>query len=353
MNKPTIEVSDFGEVGKQNIKLYTVKFLNRLEASLTNYGGILTHLRVPDKNGVLEDVVAGYDNLDSYLNETPYFGAIVGRYANRIANGRFELNGEVFKLPVNNGPNHLHGGLKGFDKIIWEAETKVTNESVELVLNYVSQDGEEGFPGTLKVKVTYTFTETGFTIAYKATTDKPTVLNLTQHSYFNLSGDFNSTILDHELLIRADQYLPVNEHQIPTGQLEKVGGTPFDFTQSKQVGRDINITNQQLEYGSGYDHCWVFDERRNMQEEIASLCHKPSGRCMEVFTTEPGVQLYTGNFLENTIPGKGGILYQKRSALCLETQHFPDSPNKPEFPTVALNPGGVFESQTTYKFSVR
>ena len=352
MNKPQQSVSSFGEVDGEEAKLFTVSFPEKLEASITNYGGILTSLKVPDKNGLLKDVVAGYDTLEGYLKETPYFGAIVGRFANRIANGVFELNGEVYKLAVNNGPNHLHGGLKGFDKVIWDADAKVKEDRVEIILRHVSPDGEEGYPGALNVSVTYTFTETDVRIAYKATTDKPTILNLTQHSYFNLSGYFNSQILDHELLIKADKFLPINEFQIPTGRLNNVNNTPFDFTNAKQVGRDINVVDQQLGYGNGYDHCWVFDGQRNTEEVVASLFHQESGRQMDVYTTEPGVQLYTGNFLENTIPGKGGVMYKKRSALCLETQHFPDSPNQPVFPSVVLRPGELFKSQTIYKFSI-
>lgn len=352
MIQPIVEIFGFGEVDGQKVKLYKINFPGKLEASVTNYGGILTSLKVPDKNGVLADIVLGYDHLDGYLKETPYFGAIVGRFANRIANGKFRLNGERYKLEVNSAPNHIHGGMQGFDKVAWESEIIESDAKVEVVLTYISPDGEEGYPGTLKTKVTYTFTENGFSIDYHATTNKPTILNLTQHSYFNLSGNFGHSILDHELLIKAKHFLPVNKHQIPTGKLEFVESTPFDFTISKAVGKDIEVNNKQLEYGSGYDHCWVFNEARNPNKPVASVYHLQSGRRMEVLTTEPGIQFYTGNFLDNSIPGKKGVFYKKHSALCLETQHFPDSPNHANFPTVVLNPGETFESSTSYQFSV-
>lgn len=354
MIRPVLDKIDFGEVDGQKVHLYSIGFPGKLEAFITNYGGILTSLSVPDRSGKLDDIVLGYNDLNGYLKETPYFGAIVGRFANRIANGSFELNGDTYSLDVNNGPNHLHGGLRGFDKVVWDVtSTLVENNLVKIVLEYISPDGEEGYPGLLHTTVTYIFTETGFEIRYKAETDKSTVLNLTQHSYFNLSGDFNNTILDHELLIKASRYLPVNEFQIPTGELAPVMSTPFDFINRKPVGKDIEANNQQLNYGSGYDHCWVFDNGRSTDEVIAALYHQESGRYMEVFTTEPGVQFYSGNFLENTIPGKNGIFYKKRSGLCLETQHFPDSPNQSQFPGVVLNPGEVFESKTSYQFSVK
>ena len=353
MIQPVVEVSGFGEVEGQKVELYTITFPGKLEAGITNYGGILTSLKVPDKTGKLDDIVLGYDHLEEYLKETPYFGAIVGRFANRIANGKFKLGGEKYKLALNSGLNHIHGGIVGFDKVVWEAEPKVENEKVHIILTYTSPDGEEGYPGTLKTKVTYTFTQNGLTIGYKATTNKPTILNLTQHSYFNLSGSFSHAILDHELLLNANQFLPINKHQIPTGKLESVTLTPFDFTSFKTIGKEIGLDDKQLKNGSGYDHCWVFDEERNVEEVVAALHHPQSGRIMEVITTEPGIQFYTSNFLDNSIPGKKGVFYKKHSALCLETQHFPDSPNHTNFPSVVLMPGNTFMSSTTYRFSVK
>lgn len=354
MSLPVLSNEVFGIVNNQQVQLYTIKFPGKLEASVTNYGGILTALKIPDDKGLLDDIVLGYDTLEGYLDESPYFGALIGRFGNRIANGSFDLDGQTYKLAVNNGPNHLHGGLKGFDKVIWEVkETDVQSESVKIVLQYISPDGEEGYPGTLITTITYVFTENSFEIDYHATTDKSTVLNLTHHSYFNLSGDFNKTILDHEVSILADRFLPVDINQIPTGEFKEVKGTPFDFTSPKLVGKEIGENDSQIGYGNGFDHTFVFNSNRNQEEPIASVCHQDSGRYMEIITSEPGVQFYSGNFIENTIPGKNGVYYKKRSGLCLETQHFPDSPNKPEFPSVVLHPGEVFESKTIHRFSVK
>ncbi|MCB0496807.1 MAG: galactose mutarotase [Cyclobacteriaceae bacterium] len=349
-----LSVSRFGEIEGKEVQLYTINFPGKLEASVTNYGGILVSLKVPDRTGKLEDIVLGYDNLEGYLKETPYYGAIIGRFANRIANGSFTLEGKKYRLAVNSGKNHIHGGIIGFDKVAWKVIDTIENKHrIQIVMEYVSHDGEEGYPGTLKTTVTYTFTKTEFQIDYRSTTDKTTIINLTHHSYFNLSGHFNNTILDHELSINANKFLPLNKTQIPTGKFERVESTPFDFRVAKAIGQDIEMENQQLKFGSGYDHCWVFDEDRDVKDIVASLCHPQSGRSMEVYTTEPGVQLYTGNFLDNSIPGKKGIFYHKRSALCLETQHFPDSPNHSSFPSVVLKPGKVFESNTVYRFSIK
>ena len=350
---PRLQVSDFGEAEGEKVKLYKITFPDKLEAELTNYGGIIISLKIPDKEGKLEDVVLGYNNLDGYLKKTPYFGALVGRYGNRIAQGKFSLNGKKYTLAQNNGPNSLHGGTKGFDKVVWTvADTTISEVKVDLKLTYISPDGEEGFPGNLSVAVVYSFTADGLSILYQATTDQPTVVNLTQHTYFNLAGNTKNNILNHQLMLNADAFLPVDSTLIPTGEKRAVEGTPFNFTEAKVIGRDINTENQQLAYGGGYDHCWVLNNS-GMNKVAASVYHPPSGRYMEVFTQEPGIQFYSGNFLDGSIIGKNGNVYQHRSGLCLETQHFPDSPNQPEFPSVVLKPGEKYSTQTRYQFSVK
>jgi aldose 1-epimerase len=352
-NNNAIQKEDFGSLPDgTNVDSYTLTNSKGMKMKVITYGGIITHLEVPDKEGNLEDVVLGYDSLQGYLDETPYFGAIVGRYGNRIAKGKFTLNGEEYTLATNNGPNHLHGGLKGFDKVVWIVEDTFENEQGSgLRLKYVSPDGEEGYPGTLTTFVTYTLTEDGVNIAYEATTDKPTVVNLTNHTYFNFSGGEEGDILDHVVSINADHFIPVNENLIPTGELRPVEGTPFDFTSPKRVGEEINNENQQLEFGRGYDHCWVLNGEG--MKKAATVYHPESGRFMEVFTEEPGIQFYTGNFLDGSITGKNNVVYEQRHGLCLETQHFPDSPNQEDFPSVVLNPGEKYSTQTTYKFSTK
>lgn len=344
---------DFGRLPDgTDVDAYTLTNAKGMRMKVITYGGIITHLEVPDKNGNVEDIVLGYDSLQGYLDETPYFGALIGRYGNRIAKGRFTLNGEEYTLATNNGENHLHGGLRGFDKVVWSVEDTFQNEDgVGLRLKYISPDGEEGYPGTLTTFVTYTFTEEGINIAYEATTDKPTVVNLTQHTYFNLSGETKEDILDHILTINADHFLPVDEGLIPTGELRPVEGTPFDFTSPKRVGEEINAQNQQLKLGLGYDHCWVLNGEG--MKKAATLYHPGSGRYMEVLTEEPGIQFYSGNFLDGSITGKYDVVYEQRYGLCLETQHFPDSPNQEDFPSVVLNPGEKYTTQTTYNFSTR
>lgn len=350
--KNNIVKEEFGQLPDgTSVDAYTLSNAKGMTMKVITYGGIITHLQVPDKNGNPEDVVLGYDSLQGYLNETPYFGAIVGRYGNRIAKGKFSLNGEEYTLAKNNGENHLHGGLKGFDKVVWTVEETFDNEEGSgLKLKYVSPDGEEGYPGTLTTFVTYTFTEDGINIAYEATTDKSTVVNLTNHTYFNLSGG-EGDVLDHVVSINADRFVPVNENLIPTGELRPVAGTPFDFTSPKRIGEEINNQNQQLNYGMGYDHCWVLNGEG--MKKAATVYHPESGRFMEVFTEEPGIQFYTGNFLDGSITGKNEVVYEQRYGLCLETQHFPDSPNQEDFPSVVLNPGEKYSTQTTYKFSIK
>lgn len=329
------------------IDLFTLTNTNGIEASITNFGGRLVALKVPDRNGETDDIVLGFDNLAGYLEKNPYFGALVGRYANRIANGRFDLNNATYNLAKNNGENSLHGGIIGFDKVKWEAQTG--NSSV--TLHYTSQDGEEGYPGNLHVTAVYTLgDDNALSIDYRANTDKPTVLNLTNHSYFNLAGQGNGTVLDHEVMINADHFTPVNEHLIPTGELRPVAGTPFDFLHLHKVGDRIDAKNEQLALAKGYDHNFVLNGAGSDPRLAARAVHALSGRVMEVYTTQPGVQFYTGNHLPDRLLGKLGAIYGFRSGLCFETQHFPDSPNQPEFPSVTLLPGVEFHQVTVFKF---
>jgi aldose 1-epimerase len=337
----------------QPVDLFVLTSKGGAEVSITNYGGAVVSVRVPDRNGKLADVVLGYDTLDGYVNDKAYFGAIVGRYGNRIAHAQFVLDGKTYTLAKNNGDNSLHGGIKGFNKAVWSARTLSAKDDQSLELSYLSKDGEEGFPGNLKVTVTYTLTDANaLRIEYSATTDKKTVVNLTNHSYFNLAGQGSGDILGHLLTIQADQFTPVDSGLIPTGELRDVMDTPFDFRKPTAIGARINQDDEQLKLGSGYDH--NFDLRMPMDrgEFLAARVVEPaSGRVLEVWTTEPGVQFYTGNFLDGKTPGKGGVTYPRRNAFCLETQHFPDSPNHPKFPSVVLNPGGRYHTVTTYKFS--
>lgn len=346
----------FGQLSSgEKVDIYTIKNSYGIELKATNYGGIITSLKVPDKFGNITDVVLGYDSLQHYLEDSPYFGAIIGRYGNRIGKGKFVLNDTEYTLATNNGNNHLHGGVKGFDKVLWEVEPFENSEGAGLVFTYLSKDGEEGYPGNLSCKVTYTLgNDNSLKFDYEATTDQPTVCNLTQHSYFNLAGHASSTINNHQLQINASKFTPVDEGLIPTGELRPVHGTPFDFRKSTEIGARVNDNNQQLKYGLGYDHNWVLDRKTTDELELAATLYDPaSGRFMEVWTREPGLQFYGGNFLDGSNIGKGGIAYQHRTGLCLETQHFPDSPNKPSFPSVTLIPGSVYKTTTVYKFMVK
>jgi len=332
--------------------IYTIVNPNGVEAQVTNFGATLVSLKVPNKNGKPDDVVLGFDNLKDYIEHRNFFGASVGRYGNRIAKGKFILDGVEYTLVTNNGPNHLHGGIKGFDRAIWDAEIISTDDGQALQLTYVSKDMEEGYPGNLTSVITYSLTaDNGVRIEYKATTDKKTVLNLTNHSYFNLknSGD----ILDHVVTINADNTTPVDEGLIPTGELKSVEGTPFDFRKPTAIGARIDADDQQIKFGGGYDHNFVLNKESEAELSLAARVTEPTtGRVMEVYTTEPGMQFYTGNFLDGSVTGKYGRVYEKRNAFCLETQHFPDSPNKPEFPTTVLEPGQTYSTVTMYKFSV-
>jgi aldose 1-epimerase len=347
--------SNFGKLPNgSSANLYTLTNNNGMEVKITNYGGIITSILVPDKAGKISDVVLGYDDLSGYLDKSPYFGCIVGRYGNRIANGKFSLDGEEYSLATNNGPNALHGGLKGFDKIVWQVKELPRDGNLGLELKYVSKDMEEGYPGNLDVTVTYILTEdNALRIDYLAITDKKTVLNLTNHSYFNLKDAGASPILDHFIKLNADKFTPVDETLIPTGELRSVENTPFDFRQPHTIGERINAENEQIKFGGGYDHNFVLHGEMGQLRVIAEIFEPTSGRVMEVFTTEPGVQFYTGNFLDGSITGKNGNVYQHRHGFCLETQHYPDSPNKPEFPSTILEPGQKYQSTTIYKFSVK
>src|ERR1700754_2148929 len=353
--QPAITATSFGKTADgQNVQIYTLRNRHGMEARITNYGGIVVSLTAPGGDGKFEDVVLGYNDLDSYMNQPfLYFGAIIGLYGNRIAKGRFTLNGVEYKLAVNNGENHLHGGLKGFDKVIWGAQQRNTAAGPALLLNYVSKDGEEGYPGNLRVTVTYTLTNNNeLKIQYTASTDKDTVINLTHHSYFNLAGEGNGDILDHYVMLKAQRFVPTDAGSIPTGQLKNVAGTPFDFRRRETIGHRIDQDDQQLKFGNGYDHTWVIDGRAGVLRMAASVYEATSGRIMEVWTTEPGVQFYTGNFLDGSRPGKSGKPYPRRSGFCLETQHYPDSPNRPNFPTTTLRKGATYRSTTVYRFIV-
>lgn len=353
--KLAITKSEFGQTkDSTTIELYTLKNANGVEMDVITYGGRITSLKVPNKDGKLENVILGFDTIEDYQNDNPFFGALIGRYGNRIAKGKFTLNGEEFTLATNDGSNHLHGGVNGFDRVVWTAKPIEGLEDSSLQLVYRSKDGEEGYPGNLKVTVTYTLTkDNAVEVTYEATTDKTTVVNLTQHAYFNLTGDFSKDILNHDVVINADAFLPVDETLIPTGEIRKVEGTPFNFNSSKKIGEDINADNEQLKRGKGYDHCWVLNGEKGDMRFVASAYDETSGRFMEIFTEEPAIQFYTGNFLDGTLPMVNGGTYAHRTGFCLETQHYPDSPNQDNFPSTVLNPGETYKTKTTFKFSTK
>lgn len=350
----SVEQKPYGKLADgTEVMLFTLKNAKGTEAQIINYGGIVVSLKVRDRAGKLGDVVLGYDKLDDYVKETPYFGCLVGRYGNRIGKGKFLLNGQTYTLATNNGPNHLHGGIKGFDKVVWTAAVKDGKKNPAVTLKYVSKDGEEGFPGTLSVTAVYTLTEQNeLRLDYTATTDKATICNLTHHSYFNLAGE--GDVLKHEVRILADCFTPVDATLIPTGEIRPVDGTPFDFRKSTAIGARVNDKDEQIKFGGGYDHNWVIKKKSAGSLGLMARVYEPtSGRVMEVLSTEPGLQFYGGNFLDGKLIGKGGKAYQYRTGFCMEPQHYPDSPNRPEFPSVVLTPGQVYKNTIIYRFSVK
>lgn len=353
--KMEIEKHTFGKTADGTpVEIYTLTNANGLKAKITNYGGIVVSLLVPDRDGKPGDVVLGYETLEEYIENNPYFGTLVGRYGNRIARGKFTLEGIEYTLAQNDGENHLHGGPKGFDKVVWKADAFRSKNSVGLKLTYLSKDGEEGYPGNLSVTVVYTLTnDNELKIEYTAVTDKVTIVNLTHHGYFNLAGAGLGDILGHELMIKADRFTPVDKGLIPTGELRSVKGTPMDFTRAVAIGARIDQAAEQLVLGGGYDHNWVLNNGDGSLALAAKVYEPTTGRVMEVYTTEPGIQFYSGNFLDGSITGKGGKVYGYRYGFCLETQHFPDSPNKPDFPSTVLKPGETYTTTTIYTFSVK
>ena len=334
------------------VTIYTLRNANGMQARILNYGGIIQSLKVPDKNGKFDDVVFGYDDLDSYVTNSPYFGALIGRYGNRIAHGRFTLDGTTYQLATNNGVNSLHGGVRGFDKVIWQVTPGVSDLGETLTLTYTSHDGEEGYPGTLKVKAVYTLTkDNSIRLDYTATDDKDTVVNLTQHSYFNLAG--HGDILSHVVYLNADKFTPVDSTLITTGELRPVDGTPFDFRTPTTIGARIGQDDEQLKFGNGYDHNWVINHPMGELGLDARVTEPTSGRVMEVWSTEPGLQFYSGNFLDGSNVGKGGQVYQFRNAFAMEPQHYPDSPNHDNFPSVVLHPGETYQNTIVYHFATQ
>ncbi len=336
------------------VDLFTLRNARGAEATITTYGGIVVTLLMPDRNGKMGDVVLGYDNLQGYIDKTPYFGCLVGRYGNRIGNAQFTLDGTTYTLAKNDGPNSLHGGVKGFDKVVWSGRAVESKDGAALELTYLSKDGEEGFPGNLQVTAVYTLTNNNeLKLDFSATTDKPTVCNLTHHSYFNLRGQGDGDILGHELMIHASRITPIDKTLITTGEYMPVEGTPFDFRKPTAIGSRINEPDTQLQYGPGYDHNWVIDKPAGQLGVQATVYEASTGRVLDVLSDEPGLQFYSGNFLDGTITGKGGVVYQQRTGFCLEPQHYPDSPNKPQFPSVVLSPGEVYQNTIIYRFSTR
>jgi aldose 1-epimerase len=354
MNSSIIKAA-FGQTpGGVPVEIYTLRNAEGAAARIMTYGGIVQSLRTPDRKAHLDDVVLGYDNLQGYIDENPYFGCLVGRYGNRIGGAKFTLEGQTYTLATNNGPNSLHGGWKGFDKVVWTGKALATANGPALDLSYSSKDGEEGFPGNLDVKAVYTLTDdNALCLDFTATTDQTTVCNLTQHSYFNLCGQGNGDILGHEVFIDADQTTPVDSHLIPTGQFAPVDNTPFDFRKATPIGERIEDSDKVLQYGPGCDHNWVIKKPLGKLGLQARVYEPTTGRVLEVISDQPGLQFYAGNFLNGTITGKAGAVYERRTAFCMEPQHYPDSPNKPQFPTTELKPGQVYRNTIIYKFSTR
>ena len=355
MSLVTIKKQAFGKTMDGNeVHQYILKNKKGMEISVINYGGIITSWKAKDRDGIYQDIVLGFDNIYDYETKNPYFGALIGRYGNRIAKGKFIIDDKNYNLATNNDVNHLHGGFKGFDKVLWDVDEILGDSSASLVLKYMSSDMEEGYPGNLNVKVIYTLNNNDeLSVIYEADTDKTTIVNLTQHSYFNLSGDFNQDISNHDLKINADSFLPVDSTLIPTGEIRDVIETPFDFLQPKKVGRDIEINNEQLNFGNGYDHCWVLNNYGDGVRFVASAYDDSSGRLLEVYSDQPGIQFYSGNFLDGSLKSKYEGNYDFRSGFCLETQNFPNSPNENSFPSPLLKPGEKYLSETIFRFSIK
>jgi len=351
--RASVSKAVFGKTPRgELVDIYTVTNSTGMQVRAITFGGIITSIRVPDRRGAVDDVALGFNELEPYFSNPPYFGAIIGRYANRIANGRFMLDGRTYTLAVNNGRNHLHGGIKGFDKVVWHAEPFRNANAVGLIFTHTSPDGDEGYPGTLAMKVTYTLTNANaVSFDYEATTDKATPVNLTQHTYFNLGGEGHGDILGHRVTIYASQMTPVDAGLIPTG-IAAVAGTPFDFRTSSAIGARIDANDQQIKYGNGYDHNFVLDRTGSGVVPAARVEEPVSGRVLEISTTEPGIQFYTGNFLDGTLTGKSGRAYGRRAGFALETQHYPDSPNHDQFPSTILRPGQTYRSKTIFAFTV-
>ena len=355
MSRPSVTRAPFGSLADGTaVELFTLTNAGGLEIRAMTYGGIIVSLKTKDRAGKLDDIVLGYDNVAGYVKQNPFFGTIVGRYGNRIAKGQFTIDGKTYPLAKNNGPNHLHGGIRGFDKVVWKGEPFQKGDTVGVVFTHTSPDGDEGYPGKLDARVTYTLTNANeLRVDYQATTDKPTHVNLTQHTYFNLAGAGTRDILGHELTLAADRYTPVDSTLIPTGELAPVEGTPFDFRKPHAIGARIEAAHEQIKHGGGYDHNWVLNRTGDGLVKAIEVHEPTTGRTLQIATTEPGVQFYTGNFLDGTITGKGGHVYKRRYGFCLETQHFPDSPNKPNFPSVILKPGDTYTQTTVYKFKTK
>jgi len=353
--QPQVLETPFGQLpGGPVVRRFALQNSHGLSMDLLDYGATIASLRVPDRFGELDDVVLGFDDLDAYLTRSPFFGATVGRYANRIAGGRFTLDGQTYTLVKNNGPNHLHGGTRGWDKVLWSAEPLTESDRAAVRLTYSSADGEEGYPGEVTATLVYALTDDNeLRIDCRATTDKATVINVTQHSYFNLAGVRADTVLDHSLQLFADRYTPVDETLIPVGELAPVADTPFDFRRPTAIGTRIDAAHEQLRFGEGYDHNFVVNRDAPGLAPIAHVVDPLSGRTLDASTTEPGFQFYTGNHLPHALPGRGGRVYGKRAGFCLETQHFPDSPNQPAFPSTVLRPGHEYRWTTVYRFGVK
>lgn len=349
-----ITKTHYGNIAGREASLFTLTNDNNITVQVTNYGCIITSIKTPDRKGIIGDIALGFNSLDEYVKDSPYFGCMTGRYANRITKGKFTLNGKEYTLAQNTGENHLHGGLTGFDKVLWDAEEVIAKDSVGIIFKYTSSDGEEGYPGALSTTLTYTLTNKNeIRMDYEATTDKPTILNLTNHTYFNLAGEGSGTILNHLMMLNADKITPVDATLIPTGDLRDVSNTPMDFRTPTAIGARVNDDYDQLTFANGYDHNYIVNGKPGTLRLAAIVSEQTTGRKMEVLTTQPGIQLYIGNFLDGTLTGKNNKAYNKRDGFCLETQHFPDSPNKPAFPSTVLNPGETYKESTVFKFSTK